>query len=335
MKKYSFLIIILTAILLGCSKEDFQWDLDKVDRLPAVRTLNTNNIFNTGAIINSEVINEGGSTVTQRGVCWSANENPTIANNTTNDGTGTGSFTSSITGLSSNTSYYVRAYAINGVGTTYGNQLNFTTTNSSGSIPILTTTSVSGITGNSAASGGDITSDGGSTVTQRGVCWSTSSNPTIANDITNDGSSMGSFTSSITGLSSNTSYYVRAYAINGIGTAYGNQVNFTTNFQNVSCNITSSTTGTNYSVTSPTQSVFNSGDSYTITLYSPIYSFGQASSVELYLDENQVFSLGTWLNFPNNTRTFILPTVATTSNCYTLRVFKASDIYISTPFTIY
>ena len=234
MKKYSFLIIILTAILLGCSKEDFQWDLDKVDRLPAVRTLNTNNIFNTGAIINSEVINEGGSTVTQRGVCWSANENPTIANNTTNDGTGT-----------------------------------------------------------------------------------------------------GSFTSSITGLSSNTSYYVRAYAINGIGTAYGNQVNFTTNFQNVSCNITSSTTGTNYSVTSPTQSVFNSGDSYTITLYSPIYSFGQASSVELYLDENQVFSLGTWLNFPNNTRTFILPTVATTSNCYTLRVFKASDIYISTPFTIY
>ncbi len=95
-------------------------------------------------------------------------------------------------------------------------------------VPTLLTDSVTKITQSSASSGGNVSSDGGSSVTDRGVCWSTSSNPTTANSKTSDGTGTGTFASSITGLIANTTYYVRAYAINSAGTAYGNQVSFTT-----------------------------------------------------------------------------------------------------------
>ncbi|MEI7676728.1 MAG: arabinogalactan endo-1,4-beta-galactosidase [Bacteroidales bacterium] len=91
----------------------------------------------------------------------------------------------------------------------------------------LTTTAISNIKSDSALSGGNITADGGSTITARGVCWNTAHNPTIANSKTVDGSGMGSFVSQITGLSTGTLYYVRAYATTEKGTAYGNEVNFT------------------------------------------------------------------------------------------------------------
>jgi len=95
-------------------------------------------------------------------------------------------------------------------------------------LPSLTSTTVSSITQISAESGGNITNDGGATVTARGVCWSTTTNPTIADDKTIDGSGVGSFISSIIDLTMNTTYYVRAYATNSQGTAYGNEVSFTT-----------------------------------------------------------------------------------------------------------
>jgi hypothetical protein len=94
--------------------------------------------------------------------------------------------------------------------------------------PTLTTTSISNINSTSATSGGNITDGGASSVTERGVCWSTSQNPTTSNSKTTDGTGDGSFTSSITGLTAGTTYYVRAYATNSIGTSYGTQVTFTT-----------------------------------------------------------------------------------------------------------
>ncbi len=78
----------------------------------------------------------------------------------------------------------------------------------------ITTSAVTSPTTNSATSGGNITTDGGAPVTARGVCWSTSQNPTTANSKTTDGTGTGSFTSNITGLTANTTYYVRAYATN-------------------------------------------------------------------------------------------------------------------------
>ncbi|HVW15493.1 MAG TPA: Ig-like domain-containing protein, partial [Mucilaginibacter sp.] len=94
--------------------------------------------------------------------------------------------------------------------------------------PVLTTTAVSGATATTATSGGDITSDGGSSVTARGVCWNTTGSPTTSDSKTTDGTGTGTFTSSLTGLSPATTYYVRAYATNGVSTTYGNAVTFTT-----------------------------------------------------------------------------------------------------------
>ncbi|MGA3014224.1 MAG: T9SS type A sorting domain-containing protein, partial [Bacteroidales bacterium] len=133
----------------------------------------------------------------------------------------------SITGLTANTLYYIRAYATNANGTAYGNQRSFTTLQNS-TLATVTTDTVTAITQITATSGGNVTSDGGATVTGRGVCWNISQNPTISNSYTTDGSGTGKFTSYITDLKSNTLYYVRAYATNINGTAYGNQQNFTT-----------------------------------------------------------------------------------------------------------
>ena len=92
----------------------------------------------------------------------------------------------------------------------------------------LTTSAVSSLTNISATSGGNITDDGGANITTRGVCYSINTNPTTADNITNDGNGTGSFTSNLSGLTASTTYYVRAYAINSAGTAYGNEVSFTT-----------------------------------------------------------------------------------------------------------
>ncbi len=92
----------------------------------------------------------------------------------------------------------------------------------------LGTSPITNVTFQSFNSGGVITSDGGQDITVRGVCWSTSPNPTTANDTTINGFGTGVFTSFVTGLQSGTTYYVRAYAININGTAYGDELSFTT-----------------------------------------------------------------------------------------------------------
>jgi uncharacterized protein (TIGR02145 family) len=97
-----------------------------------------------------------------------------------------------------------------------------------GLVPMLTTSTTSNITQITASGGGDITSDGGSTVTARGVCWAIYQNPTTGSSKTTDGTGTGSFTSAMTGLTANTTYYVRAYATNATGTGYGENVSFTT-----------------------------------------------------------------------------------------------------------
>jgi Lamin Tail Domain len=194
---------------------------------PTVTTTAVSSITATTATSGGNVTS-GGSLVTARGVCWSRSANPTDSYSKTTDGTGTGVFTSSITGLSANTTYHVRAYATNWYGmTSYGSDITFTTTDAN--IPTVTTTAVSSITGTTATSGGNVTSDGGSSVTAKGVCWCTSTNPTVSlSTKTTDGTGNDVFTSSITGLSANTTYHVKAYATNGSGTNYGSDITFTT-----------------------------------------------------------------------------------------------------------
>ncbi len=140
-----------------------------------------------------------------------------------------GHFISNITQLTPNTSYCLRAYVTNNDGTSYGNEISFTT--SQIKVPILTTAETSSITQTSATSGGNIADDNGDTITARGICWSASLNPTIAlTTKTSETGTTGTFISSITGLSANTIYYVKAYATNSAGTAYGNEISFTTSY---------------------------------------------------------------------------------------------------------
>ena len=100
--------------------------------------------------------------------------------------------------------------------------------NAQENLPVLSTDEVTEITGTTATSGGNITDDGGATVTLRGVCWSTNEKPIIDDNKTEDGTGAGSFTSSISGLEPSTTYYVRAYASNNAGTGYGSAMSFTT-----------------------------------------------------------------------------------------------------------
>jgi len=264
---------------------------------PTVTTYDPSNVNATTATCGGDVTSDSGASVTARGICWGTSPNPTISGSHTSDGTGTGSFTSHITGLTPNTTYYVRAYATNSAGTAYGEQKIFNTicdtviinisgtttindsqstiltasgansyhwstndnsasisvsptstttysvtgTNSYGCtgtatvtvtvIPIaltVTTHNVTNITATSATCGGTVESNGGSEVISRGVCWSTSPTPTIADNHITENAGIGSFTVTITNLSSGIAYYVRAYATNSIGTTYGEEVSFTT-----------------------------------------------------------------------------------------------------------
>ncbi len=194
--------------------------------LASVATTVVTSITQTTASSGGTISADGGTSITARGVCWNTSGSPTTSNSYTSDGTGTGTFISSLTGLTVGTTYYVRAYAVNGSGTSYGSQVSFTT--SAAVVPMVTTSSVSSITQTTASCGGTITSNGGAAVTAYGVCWNTTGSPTLSNSHTTDGSGTASFTSSLSGLAMGTTYYVAAYATNSAGTAYGSTVSFTT-----------------------------------------------------------------------------------------------------------
>jgi len=203
----------------------------KTINLPTLSTYAIDQISSSGANSGGTVTSDGGSTITALGIVWDTATNPTIALSTKASSTTSpslGAFKSSMTGLKESTKYYVRAFATNSAGTSYGNELSFTT-NAYVVLPVLSTYAVTEISSSGGVSGGVFSSDGNSSITARGVVWDTATNPTIAlSTKTSDGTGAGSFKSSITGLKANTKYFVKAYAINSAGTSYGNEVSFTT-----------------------------------------------------------------------------------------------------------
>ncbi len=194
---------------------------------PTVLTTTATPTAQSTATVGGNLTDIGLSPMIRTGICWSTTINPTIANNVTTNGPLTPStYTGNLTGLQANTQYFARAYATNLVGTSYGDNVTFTTLPPV--IPTLTTTPASAITGLSANSGGTITYDGAAAITAKGVCWATTPNPTIANNITSNGSGNAAFSSQLALLAPNTTYFVRAYATNSVGTGYGNEISFTT-----------------------------------------------------------------------------------------------------------
>lgn len=209
--------------------------------IPAVSTNLITSINSTTATGGGIVINEGSSATTVRGSCWGTSINPTTAKpltptttgGRTENGSGLGEFTSSITNAAANTFYYVRAYATNSAGTAYGINQTFTTLSV---LPTVETATTSLVTLNSATSGGTVTNQGTSSATERGICYSISINPDTSQPTTTtqtggkiiSGSGLGLFSCNLTGLNSGVTYYVRAYAINSSGTSYGVNQSFTT-----------------------------------------------------------------------------------------------------------
>jgi hypothetical protein len=196
---------------------------------PTVDTPTSADITPTTATLGGNVSSINGANVTERGVYWSTIDGftpPGQGTKVSETGNwGTGAFTVAVSGLPPGSDIYFRAFATNSAGTGYTAQDSFTTP---AVPPTVTTDAVTNITSTTATCGGNVTSNGGAAVTGRGVCWSTSPNPTTADSLTTDGSGTGTFTSAITGLTPGTRYYVRAYAVNSAGTSYGSEVPFDT-----------------------------------------------------------------------------------------------------------
>lgn len=216
--KFKFLAILLTTILLGCSSSD--------DSVTEVAPLAPTNV--TGVLLNSQVTlswvdnatNETGFKIERKIGSGTYNLISTVGSNIT---------TYTDASVATGQTYTYRVYSYNAIGnsTNYSNEFIISIPTPI-TLPTLTTSTITSIMSTSANSGGNITSDGGASVTARGVVWSTSQNPTVAlSTKTIDGTGTGNFTSNITGLSPNTQYYIRAYATNSAGTAYGNEISFT------------------------------------------------------------------------------------------------------------
>jgi len=196
-------------------------------KLPVVITSAVDSITTKKAVSGGTITSDGGSPITTKGVCWGTTTNPTTSDTKTQNGNGTGTFYSLIANLTPNTTYHVRAYATNGVGTSYGENKLFKTRPAV--LPTLNTLNIDSIMEYSAMSGGSIISDGGDSITEKGICWSTMENPTYNLDtkVPNFENSRN-YKCPVLALQPGTKYFVRAFARNSAGIAYGNQINFTT-----------------------------------------------------------------------------------------------------------
>jgi len=179
------------------------------------------------AATGGDVSYDGKADVTEKGICWSKTATPTIANNVVKSNeVGVGPFNSEITGLDGATTYYVRAYAKNKMGIAYSAESSFTTDPNT---PTVTSDSVRNITKTTFDAYGNALATGGADVTERGICWGLTTNPTIAgNKLAASAAGLGSFKVTVEGLVDGTEYYVRAYAKNSTGTEYGANIKIKT-----------------------------------------------------------------------------------------------------------
>ena len=195
--------------------------------LPEVAFVGSDNITSSTASISANVTSHGGETVTEVGFLYGTTTplDPSTALKVCGDYS-LDTFTYDIENLARATVYYVQPFATNSAGTTYGDIAQFTTLPE---LPVVSTSEVVNVTESSAVAGGSIVDDGGGDIIAKGVVWSRKENPTVdLSTKTNDGDGLSSFTSNVTGLFSGTTYYIRAYATNAVGTSYGEQKEFVT-----------------------------------------------------------------------------------------------------------
>ena len=226
-------ILMMTLCLFGCNKTN----TTDPSNIIQVTTLNPTDIEQRATLSGGTISFTGAVTpVTAYGVCWSKMPKPTVADNKTVDSLTPGRFSSLLTGLTPNTTYYVRAYATIADGTVYGNEFSFNSLQVA--LPSVSLVSVNSVTQTTAQVNYTISSNGGADIISRGICWSTNPNPTTSESKTHHGlSGMGGFADSLNGLTENTIYYTRPYATNFQGTAYGDELTFTTSISGITLDL--------------------------------------------------------------------------------------------------
>lgn len=192
-----------------------------VEHAPSVEILPASEISYTSFVCNGDVTDSGTYSVTARGFCWSTEPDPVMTGEHLHVGNGAGVFSALLADMQPETTFYVRAYAVNAAGVTYSTPITVSTL--APTIPTVSTDTVNGY--NECT--GTVLADGNAPVTQRGFCYDTLPSPTLENGVViADGSGLGEFTATLTGLPVGKLYFVRAFATNAKGTAYGNQIHF-------------------------------------------------------------------------------------------------------------
>ncbi len=219
--------------LNGLPLDDF---ILEIEPFVALTTTDANTITKNSVVVGGNIISDMGSAITERGIIYSSSDNtPRIGEpgvtKEIEGGTVTGVFSQTATKLKRNTTYYYRAYAINSLGTGYGSIKSFKTLKE---LPTITTTDASNITATTANLGGEILSDGESTITEKGILYSTTNTSPRITDSSGtikvvDTDAGTSFSESINGLNTSNTYYYRVYATNNQGTSYGSVKRFTLN----------------------------------------------------------------------------------------------------------
>lgn len=234
---YTIIPVILLVLITGCKK-------DTNSNLPLLSTTSVTSIDSTKAISGGDIFSDSGDPVIARGVCWSTSSSPTLSNNKTNDGQGTGSFSSSLTGLSIGTLYFVRSYATNSFGTAYGQVVIFYTL---GFVPVIIpsvqTLDASNITNSSATLNAILNGTVDDLYLITNVLFEYGESETYGNTVpaiininlssstdTNPMSSMIPVSANITGLMPYTTYHFRIRVDNLQGTKYGDDFVFTTTY---------------------------------------------------------------------------------------------------------
>jgi uncharacterized protein (TIGR02145 family) len=212
------LTALIFVVVFSCKKEESALP-------PSVETASADNIHNTTARVGGMVSDDGGAEVTERGVFWDTVSHPEKAGNKITIGSGLGTFYDTLTGLTSGTKYFVKAYAINKTETAYGKETFFTTQIS---LPKVNTLPVTGVTPTTARIGGEVTNNGGFEITDRGVFWGSQANPRLTGNKIQLGTGTGTFSHEINGLNRTIMYYYVAYATNIKGTSYGEEISFLT-----------------------------------------------------------------------------------------------------------
>ncbi len=226
MKKYFILIVMVCSILVSCKPDP---------KLPEVTTNSVSGITDTTAVCTGEITDDGNADITARGFCWSTDEKPTLEDNFTKEGNGVDIYTSTLSELTPNTKYHVRAYATNSVGTAYGNELTFNTLESENGaveeLPTVTIVVASEVSNCSAMVSAEVLADGGAEVTERGFIWhktNVDDTESIEPNRVKVGEGLGVYTHQLTGLLASTEYYVCAYAVNSVGEIVTDAIHFTT-----------------------------------------------------------------------------------------------------------